>query len=194
MFKSKLRQATLIMLSMVYSAAADGPTKSHPGNWSRQRAQRPEEQVVRSKTDRAAQSKTFEPDPDMPGFTLPDPLLTADGLRIDTAEEWMTRRRSEVMELFRKNVYGRVPETSYTKSFKVIHQNPQAMGGAATLKQVQVTLSRGQASLTISVALFIRLLSSGTRAGGRLPYRVDTGSGRKGEMLDSPQARPTPSA
>ncbi|HEY6402885.1 MAG TPA: hypothetical protein VI479_15815 [Blastocatellia bacterium] len=80
MFKSKLRQAALIMLAMVYSAAADGPTKSHPGNWSHQRAQRPEEQVVRSKTDRVAQSKTFQPDPDMPGFTLPDPLLTTNGL------------------------------------------------------------------------------------------------------------------
>ncbi len=155
MFKSKLRQAVLIMLAMVYSVAADGPAKSHPGNWSRQRAQRPEEQVVRSKTDRAAQGRTFQPDPDMPAFTLPDPLLGADGRRIGTAEEWKTRRRHEILELFRKNVYGRVPDTPYTKSFKVVHQDPQAMGGAATLKQVQITLSRGQASLTISVVLFI---------------------------------------
>jgi len=155
MLKPKLRPTALIMIALVYSAVGDGPIKPHPGNWGHQKAQRHEEQAVRSKMDRSAQGRTFQPDPDMPAFTLPDPLGATDGRRIVTAEEWMTRRRPEVLELFRKHVYGRVPVTPYTKSFKVVQQDPKAMGGAATLKQVQITVSRGQASLTISVVLFI---------------------------------------
>ncbi len=153
--KPKLKPAALIMIALVCSAAGDGPIKPPAGDWRHQEARRQEKQADRSNADRAAQARTFQPDPEMPAFTLPDPLLGADGRRIVTAEEWTTRRRPEVLELFRKSVYGRVPETPYKKSFKVIHQDPKAMGGAATLKQVQITISHGAASLKISVVLFI---------------------------------------
>lgn len=78
-----------------------------------------------------------------------------DGRKITTADEWRTLHRPEVLELFRKQVYGRVPATPYAKSFKVVHQDPKAIGGAATLRRVQITISRGPAFLTISVVLFI---------------------------------------
>jgi hypothetical protein len=91
----------------------------------------------------------------MPAYTLPDPLRAADGRAVTTAEEWRTRRRPEVLELFRKHVYGRVPATPYQQSFKVVHQDSKAMDGAATLKQVEVTITRGAASLTIPVLLFV---------------------------------------
>lgn len=103
----------------------------------------------------ALQGTAFPPDPEMPAYTLPDPLTAADGRKITTSEEWKTIRRPEVLELFRKHVYGRVPPTPYEKSFKVVRQDTGAMDGAATLKQVEVAVSHGSKSLTIHVILFI---------------------------------------
>lgn len=99
--------------------------------------------------------RAFAPDPEMPAYTLPDPLVTASGQKVTTAEEWRKSRRPEVLELFRKHVYGRVPATPYEKTFKVVHQDPKAMDGAATLKQVQITITRGSQSLPIHVVLFV---------------------------------------
>src|SRR3954462_11132826 len=97
----------------------------------------------------------FRPDPPMPAYTLPDPLVTSSGRSITTADDWKMLRRPEVLELFRKHVYGRVPDTPYEKRFKVVNLDPKAMGGAATLKQVDVTITRGSASLPIHVVLFV---------------------------------------
>ena len=68
----------------------------------------------------------FRADP--PGavdYTLPDPLTAADGRKIATADEWKSIRRPEILELFRKHVYGRVPATPYEKSFKVVQRGPR---------------------------------------------------------------------
>ncbi|MCX5683803.1 MAG: hypothetical protein NT049_08975, partial [Planctomycetota bacterium] len=90
-----------------------------------------------------------------PPITLPDVLTAADGRKIATAEDWRKVRRPEVLELFRKYVYGRVPDTPYQTSFKVVQEDPGAMDGAATLKLVDVTLTNGPKSLTIHVVLFV---------------------------------------
>jgi hypothetical protein len=102
-----------------------------------------------------AELKAYRPDPEMPAYTLPDPLLAADSHTIRSGDEWKRVRRPEVLELFRRHVYGRVPATGYEKRFRVVHTDAQAMGGAATLKQVEVTISRGAGSLTIHVTLFV---------------------------------------
>jgi hypothetical protein len=64
-------------------------------------------------------------------------------------------RRPEVLELFRKHVYGRVPDTPYEKRFEVVHQDPKALDGAATFKRVRITIARGAASLPIHLYLFV---------------------------------------
>lgn len=93
--------------------------------------------------------------PDAPTYTVPDPLTAADGTKIDTSEKWRTIRRAEVLELFRQHVYGRVPSTPYQTTFQVTHEDPQAMEGRATLRQVDVTISAGGKSLTIQLRLFV---------------------------------------
>jgi pimeloyl-ACP methyl ester carboxylesterase len=90
----------------------------------------------------------------MPGFTLPDPLVSTNGTPVTTADQWTNSRRKEVLELFRTHVYGRVPETSYKKSFEVTHEDSQAMHGAATLRQVSIRIARGDKSIVIRVNLF----------------------------------------
>ena len=42
--------------------------------------------------------------------TLPDPLVFNDGDTVRTAVDWETKRRAEILELFEREVYGRIPE------------------------------------------------------------------------------------
>jgi hypothetical protein len=100
--------------------------------------------------------KFFRRDPrDAPTYILPDLLTAASGKKITTADDWRRIRRPEVLELFRKHMYGRVPATPYQKSFKVVHEDPNAMGGTATLKQVDITIAAGGRSLVIHLVLFV---------------------------------------
>jgi hypothetical protein len=98
---------------------------------------------------------SYPADPPMPDYKLPDPLIANSGQSVTTAEQWQQVRRPELLELFRKHVYGRVPNTAYSKSFKVTREDAKALNGAATLRQVDVTISRGEKSLVIHVNLFV---------------------------------------
>ena len=90
----------------------------------------------------------------VPEYTLPDLLTTLDGKKVKNAKSWDGERRPEILELFRENVFGRVPETSYEKSFEVVNVDKNALNGEATLKEVDVTISRENKSLVIHLKLF----------------------------------------
>lgn len=91
----------------------------------------------------------------VPLYTLPDALTALDGRKVTTTRLWTKVRRNEILELFRENVYGRVPNTPYTKNYKVINEDKNAMGGAATLKQVDITIATDKGSLVIHLTLFV---------------------------------------
>ena len=40
---------------------------------------------------------------------IPDPLTTIDGQKVTTPEIWWQKRRSEIVEIYSKSIYGRVP-------------------------------------------------------------------------------------
>src|SRR5688572_21308397 len=86
----------------------------------------------------------YPADPAMPAYTLPDPLRLRARNAVTTAAEWKSTRREEVLELFRKHVYGRVPATRYEQTFHVVKEDPKALDGAATLRQVEIRIARGE--------------------------------------------------
>jgi hypothetical protein len=75
---------------------------------------------------------------DVPRYTLPDPLVSADGTKVTTREEWEAKRRPETLELFRTFVYGRSPGAGAV-SFEVLETDPKAADGTATRKRVRIT-------------------------------------------------------
>ncbi len=90
----------------------------------------------------------------VPGYTLPDIFTSNDGLKITSEDLWNKLRRPEIIELFLKNVYGRVPETPYQEKFKVGYFDTQALGGTATQKEVEITIDADGESLAIHLTLF----------------------------------------
>jgi hypothetical protein len=91
----------------------------------------------------------------VPQYTLPDILTTSNGFKVSKPTEWIKYRRSEILELFTTQVYGRVPITPYKKSIKVVGVDRKAMNGAATLKLIDITITAQAKLLTIHLGLFV---------------------------------------
>lgn len=91
----------------------------------------------------------------VPDYTLPDPLTALDGDKVRTGKMWRESRREEILELFRENVYGRIPDTHYTKSFSLVNSDNNTMDGDATLKQVDIIINSGEDTLVIHLSLFV---------------------------------------
>lgn len=138
--KSIATITALIMIQSHLSVQAQAGWKASPETVEKLSKSRPEFNYYEEK---------------VPLYTLPDVLANSAGKKITSAREWTKVRRQEVLELFRENVYGKVPATPYTKSFKVINVNKNAMDGAATLKQVDIIISSEGRSLPIHLTLFV---------------------------------------
>src|SRR3954464_11655621 len=54
-----------------------------------------------------------------PWPNLPDPLMTKDGQKVTTAEQWWTKRRPEIVEDFDREVYGRGPKDTPKDKWEV---------------------------------------------------------------------------
>ena len=71
---------------------------------------------------------------------LPEILTFKDGQKV-SAQEW-DARRNEILEIFRENVYGVNPVGRPADlAFKVIKHDPNALGGTATLKVIEISFS-----------------------------------------------------
>lgn len=91
----------------------------------------------------------------VPSYTLPSLLTETNGKVVTKADEWMKVRRPELLELFRTNVFGRIPSTPYKMDFKVINEDKNAINGTATLKQVDITIRADEKSLVIHLTTFV---------------------------------------
>lgn len=72
-------------------------------------------------------------------YTLPDPLVTADGSRIRDAQTWRAKRRPEMLELFAREIYGRTPGGQPAgMHWAVTSSDRHALGGKAVRKEITV--------------------------------------------------------
>jgi len=133
---------TLIATNFI---SADLPAQTNEG-WQASK------EVIETLTEKRSDINYYEEK--VPAYKLPDLLMMTDGRKVTTSRLWNTERRPEILELFRENVFGRVPESSYKESFKVVNLDRKAIGGSATLKQIDITISTESKSLVIHLSLF----------------------------------------
>jgi hypothetical protein len=69
-------------------------------------------------------------------YTLPDPLVTASGERVTTAEAWWKQRRPEILKIYQTEVYGRIPENAPKVTWEVTEPATSVRDGAATVKRI----------------------------------------------------------
>lgn len=71
-------------------------------------------------------------------YTLPDPLTMLDGTPVRTADDWVNRRRPEIVRLFEENQFGKTPGRPEKMTFDVFDRGTPALDGKAIRKQVTV--------------------------------------------------------
>ena len=90
----------------------------------------------------------------VPNYTLPVILTSKDGLEIASSDLWNKIRRPEILELFRKNIFGRVPDTKYSETFKLLNFDSSALEGTATQKEILISIESGGKLLSFNLTLF----------------------------------------
>ena len=81
------------------------------------------------------------PPPDkLPSVTeFPAVLTMRDGTKVTTKKDWEEKRRPELKELFQHYMYGRFPAKPEKVSAKVLFEDPKALDGRGTLREVELT-------------------------------------------------------
>jgi (4-O-methyl)-D-glucuronate---lignin esterase len=80
----------------------------------------------------------------VPAYTLPDPLVMANGQRVTSARMWMEQRRPELLKLFETYEYGHSPGRPKEMTFQVVSMDANALGGKAVRKEVLVNFTGGK--------------------------------------------------
>ena len=85
--------------------------------------------------------QTIQDEADVPEYDLPDPLVCSDGEVVADADGWVAKRRPELLELFRSEVYGITPFSGSCRPETLDLQD--ALSGKAVRKQVRLAFARG---------------------------------------------------
>ena len=91
----------------------------------------------------------------VPEYDLPDPLVLLDGTPVTDAETWTEWRRPEILELFEREVYGRVPGAPEGTRFEVTSVDGDALSGRAIRKEVSVSFTDGKDGPVMDALIYL---------------------------------------
>ena len=95
------------------------------------------------------------PVPDSLVAPLPGLLTSDEGYTIESAAQWEQIRRPEILELFRDQVYGRVPDAGLKIHYRVVFEDRESLGGTAIQKEVEMKVCGLRDTLLIPMLIFL---------------------------------------
>lgn len=93
--------------------------------------------------------KRLEPD------RLPDILTTLNGEKIVNQESWEQKRRPEIVDFFKKEVYGVFPPRPGTLTFTIVQHNECALDGAAIQDTIEIKSSGPYGTYSFELYMFL---------------------------------------
>jgi hypothetical protein len=94
-------------------------------------------------------------------YTLPDPLVMANGERVTGAEQWFKARRPEILKFYREEIYGRVPPGTPKVTWEVTETDANARGGTAILRRVAGRMGDKPDGPRMNMTVYLPAKSSG---------------------------------
>lgn len=88
-------------------------------------------------------------------WTLPNPLVLANGKSVTDAKTWREKRRPEIVSLFEENQFGRSPGKPAGMSFDVFDKGTSALDGKALRRQVTVHFSPDKAGPKMDLLIYL---------------------------------------
>ena len=114
-------------------------------------------------------------------YTLPDPLVLANGKPVRDAKTWTEKRRPEIVRLFEENQYGRSPERPAGMTFEVFDKGTPAFDGKGIRKQVTVHFSADR-----KMDLLMYLPANATKP---VPFLLNLSFSANSNTVDDPGVR-----
>jgi hypothetical protein len=108
---------------------------------------------------------------------LPDPLLLSNGKRVTTAQQWWTQRRPQIVELFDRDVYGRVPAHAPKVTWQVVSVTHEKNGDVPVITRQLVGHVNNSADPAIKVDIDLTV-STPADAKGPVPVMMEFGFSR----------------
>lgn len=92
----------------------------------------------------------------IPPYQLPDLLTRKNGHEVSTSEDWETKRREEVLNLFKEEVYGSVPKMELKPtSVELIEESTSALNSTAIRIQKAIHYERNGKRLKINILRYL---------------------------------------
>src|SRR5262245_41840153 len=110
---------------------------------------------------------------------LPDPLMLKNGQKVATAETWWKQRRSEIVEDFDREVYGRVPKDTPKVKWEATATEKQTVGDVPVVTKRLVGHVDNSAYPLITVDIQLSLTTP-ANAKGPVPVIMEFGFGGRG--------------
>ena len=90
-------------------------------------------------------------------YTLPDPLVTTDGRKVATPEDWKQIRRPELLRIFEDQVYGKVPQPKAPLRItsRVRSEDKAALGGTAIRREITISFSEDPEGPRLDLLLYL---------------------------------------
>lgn len=98
----------------------------------------------------------------VPSYTLPSPLDKADGSKVANAFEWVNFQRPRILELYKNELYGKLPPRPDRTSFELLSCREDALGGIAVRKEYRIHFEMNNGvSHAIDMLLYIPANAAG---------------------------------
>ena len=91
----------------------------------------------------------------VPAYTLPPLLVSKDGSEIKTAFDWVRKRRPEILQTLKDEVFGELPPRPESFTKEVISVKEDALDNTAIRKEIKLTFSHKGKSHSFVMLLYI---------------------------------------
>ncbi|MDP2115165.1 MAG: acetylxylan esterase, partial [Bacteroidota bacterium] len=88
-------------------------------------------------------------------YKLPDVLTRFNGRKVKSEKVWFKKQRPEILELFTKEVYGKVPGELGISEVKIWESSDNALNGLAYRKQLSLFFNKNEHHLEVNVLMYL---------------------------------------
>jgi hypothetical protein len=140
----------------------------------------------------ATNAANYDPAKANPFPDLPDPLVTKNGQKVTTAEQWWKVRRPEIVEDFEREIFGRVPKNVPKVTWSVVTQATDRVVGSNPVVAKQLVGQVDNAACpSIKVDIQMTLVTP-ANAKGPVPVLMMFGGGFGGSGFPRRAGEPAP--
>ena len=90
----------------------------------------------------------------IPPYELPDPLCFLNGAQVAGPGDW-PERRAEILRLFAEQMYGSTPQQAAKTRIEVTAEDPSALGGLATRREITIHFSAQAGGPRMELLLYL---------------------------------------